>query len=72
VLDSAGPYDTVCFHAQQAVEKTLKAFLAYYGQAIPWTHDLEEIQRLCLQIRPFPELEDFDLTLLTDYAVAMR
>jgi HEPN domain-containing protein len=72
VLEARGPYDTVCFHSQQAIEKALKAFLAYHGQAIPWTHDLEELQRLCLQTRPFPELEGFDLTLLTDYAVAMR
>ena len=72
VLEGPGPYDTACFHAQQATEKTLKAFLAYHGQPIPWTHDLEEIQQLCLQTRPFPDLEGFDLTQLTDYAVAMR
>lgn len=32
------PWDTVCFHAQQAVEKLLKAFLVRYGQAPPGTH----------------------------------
>jgi HEPN domain-containing protein len=26
---SEGPYDTACFHAQQAVEKYLKGFLAW-------------------------------------------
>jgi HEPN domain-containing protein len=28
------PTDTVCFHAQQCVEKYLKAFLAYIGNRI--------------------------------------
>ncbi len=28
------------FHAQQAVEKSLKAVLAAGGEAFPWTHDL--------------------------------
>ena len=26
---SEGPYDTACFHAQQAVEKCLKGYLAF-------------------------------------------
>ena len=32
---SEGPYDTACFHAQQAVEKYLKGFLASRGVEIP-------------------------------------
>ena len=38
---STGPYDTGCFHAQQAVEKYLKAVLAVAGSRIPRSHDLE-------------------------------
>ena len=72
VLDSLGPYDTVCFHAQQAIEKALKGFLAFHGLPIPRTHDLEELQRLCLEIQQLPGIEDLDLTQLTDYAVVMR
>ena len=34
------PYDTVCFHCQQAVEKLLKGYLACLGQSPPVTHDL--------------------------------
>lgn len=34
------PWDTVCFHAQQAAEKTIKAYLAYHSMPITRTHDL--------------------------------
>ena len=34
------PFDTVCFHCQQAAEKFLKAFLVGKGQTYPITHDL--------------------------------
>lgn len=61
VVASAGPYDTGCFHAQQAIEKYLKAFLAFHGHSIPRTHDLEELERLCNAIEPLPELASFDL-----------
>ena len=51
---SEGPYDTACFHAQQAVEKYLKGMLAWRSLEIPRTHDLEELQRLRTQIDPWP------------------
>ena len=69
---SEGPYDTACFHAQQAVEKYLKGVLAWRGLVIPRTHDLEELQRLCIQLEPWPELATCDLTDLTAYAVELR
>jgi len=72
VVSSTGPYDTGCFHAQQAIEKYLKALLAFHGQPIPHTHDLEEIERLCNLIEPLPELTAYDLAALTDYAVQLR
>ena len=40
---SEGPYDTACFHAQQAAEKYLKGFLIACGQGFPHTHDLENL-----------------------------
>ena len=72
MLEGQGPYDTVCFHAQQAVEKALKALLALRGQPIPRTHDLDEIQQMCLAIAADPQLAALDLTETTDYAVALR
>ncbi len=37
------PFDTVCFHCQQAAEKVLKAYLVAQGKAYPTTHDLLHI-----------------------------
>jgi HEPN domain-containing protein len=72
LLEGSGPYDIVCFHAQQAIEKTLKGFLAFQGLPAPHTHDLEELQRLCLEKESLPALATIDLTQVTDYAVAAR
>jgi HEPN domain-containing protein len=41
--------DVVGFHAQQAVEKALKAVLAVRGFEIPRTHDLDLLTRLVVR-----------------------
>lgn len=46
------PWDTICFHAQQAAEKLLKAFLIAQGQDIQRTHDLVAILSECVKISP--------------------
>jgi len=69
---SEGPYDTACFHAQQAAEKCLKGLLAFLEQPIPRTHDVEELQRLCLPLVKHSGLAEIDLTVLSDYAVPAR
>jgi HEPN domain-containing protein len=46
MVESDGPYDTACFHAQQAAEKYLKGLLALHQQAFPRTHNVEELQHL--------------------------
>ena len=66
------PWDTVCFHAQQAAEKLLKAFLVYHGQPLVRTHDLVTLLAGCVQIDPaLASLED-DCRRLSYYAVASR
>lgn len=40
------PTDTVCFHAQQCVEKYLKALLVIKGIDFPRTHDIEHLVSL--------------------------
>ena len=75
LLDGGGPYDAVCFHAQQAAEKALKAWLAIADVPIPRTHNLEDLQALCLalpQVAPASGLEALDLSDLTPFAVAAR
>jgi len=69
---SDGPYDTACFHCQQAVEKYLKAVLALAGLTIPRTHDLEEIYNHCLSVAPGLSVDTMELATLTPYAVQLR
>ncbi|MEW6356519.1 MAG: HEPN domain-containing protein [Planctomycetota bacterium] len=38
--------DVVCFHAQQAAEKSLKAILALMDVEYPWKHDMGELVAL--------------------------
>jgi HEPN domain-containing protein len=72
IVQSPGPYDTACFHAQQAVEKYLKAVLALAGSRIPRTHDLEDIYDLCLAVMPGLVLDREELSALTPYAVELQ
>jgi HEPN domain-containing protein len=70
ILSTSGPYDTACFHCQQAMEKTLKGFLAFHKQAIPRTHDLEELAARCEELGPL--LPVAELASVSDYAVQLR
>lgn len=62
----------VCFHAQQAVEKSLKAVLAAHDIDFPAKHDLRMLIGICeredLQVPD--ELAEADL--LTPYAAELR
>lgn len=40
------PFDTVCFHAQQAAEKYLKGLLVQLDVSFPKTHDIARILEL--------------------------
>lgn len=43
VLATGRALDIVCFHAQQAAEKSLKAVLASLEIEYPWTHNLKRL-----------------------------
>ncbi len=62
---------TICFHAQQAVEKYLKALLAVKGVDFPKTHDLDFLLTECRKITS-GELDNLDLRSLTDFGVSVR
>ena len=54
ILSAADPSDIegVLFHAQQAAEKVLKAFLVWHDVPFRKTHGLEEIGAQCASIDP--------------------
>ena len=39
--------EIICYHSQQAVEKSLKAILALVGENIPKTHDIHKLKKSC-------------------------
>ncbi|MBI5764105.1 MAG: HEPN domain-containing protein [Planctomycetes bacterium] len=72
LLAGPGPYDGACFHCQQAAEKLMKGFLASREQAFPFTHNLDELARLCDDLEPSLNLSRADIIGLTDFAVRLR
>jgi HEPN domain-containing protein len=65
------PTDTVCFHAQQCVEKYLKALLVLRGVDFGRTHDIVTLVAL-LPPAARPRLSEQEQNLLTEYAVTTR
>jgi HEPN domain-containing protein len=66
------PTDTVCFHAQQAIEKLLKAMLVANSRNISKTHDLvkllTDVADILPELLPYEEqLED-----ISEYGVGVR
>ena len=65
------PGRVACFHAQQAVEKALKAMLIAEQREFPFTHDLDVLG--ALQGEPLrSRLDAFDLAPLRMFAVQSR
>jgi HEPN domain-containing protein len=70
-LGASCPTDMVCFHAQQCVEKYLKALLVMEGIDFPKTHDLKTMMALIpAELRP--DLSFEEQLWLTDYATGAR
>jgi HEPN domain-containing protein len=65
-------HEDLCFHAQQAAEKALKAVYQYHGWSFHYTHDLEELvaglERQGLDIPP----EVREAIMLTVFACETR
>jgi len=61
---------TICFHAQQATEKFLKAFLVYHNIDFPRTHDVDYLISECQKINK--NAFNIDLKSLTDFGVSVR
>jgi HEPN domain-containing protein len=65
-------YDAVCFHAQQCIEKFMKALLLQQNQLAPKTHDLAYLERLLTQCGVSLDVPAEDLRFLSRAAVEYR
>jgi HEPN domain-containing protein len=66
------PYDTVCFHCQQAAEKLLKGFLVAHGCEFPITHNLFVILDKVVECDRSAESLRETLAVLNPYSVEIR
>jgi HEPN domain-containing protein len=70
-LEQDCPFDTVCFHAQQCVEKYIKALLVQRAVDFPKTHDLGALAQLVPPDLPLG-LDLPELLLLNRYGIEAR
>ncbi len=69
--DEAILLETLCFHAQQAAEKAIKAVLVLSDVEFPRTHNIGTlVELLPADVARDPALDD--ATILTEYAVSSR
>ncbi len=61
---------SACFHCQQAVEKSLKAFLICHSVEIKKTHNIEFLLSECSDIDP--DFADIDPKELSEFGVDVR
>ena len=66
------PISSVCFHAQQYMEKAMKAVLVSNAVIFRRTHDLEELADLLEQKEIDPPLPKDQLKRLNPFAVTIR
>ena len=65
-------HNSICFHAQQCIEKYLKAWLQEMNVPAPRTHDLGELLSLILPTLPAWSQWQPDFKRITEYAVDAR
>jgi HEPN domain-containing protein len=64
--------ESLCFHAQQASEKSIKAVLLHFGHAVPKTHDIAQLITLVSKAG-IPWDRELEVAAeLTEYAVELR
>lgn len=71
-VDPESYMEATAFHAQQAVEKYLKAFLTWHQVEFPKTHDIKRLLKLASARDPSLTEELADAADLTAYAVEYR
>jgi HEPN domain-containing protein len=72
-LTAVPPFtNDIAFHAQQAVEKALKGFLAWHGVPFRKTHNLVELGHACCTLDASLEIPVREAAPLTEYAWRFR
>ena len=69
---AANLHDAICFHAQQCIEKYLKAWLQEAGIRFPRSHDLEELLDLIAPSMPAWDIWRSDFQIIETHAVELR
>ena len=64
--------DTACFHAQQCLEKYLKAILEKHGMVVRKIHSLPILLDQCVKVYPLLTGMRPDMVCLSEYAVEFR
>ena len=62
-------HDAICFHAQQCIEKYLKAWLPEANIPFPRTHDLKELLELIVPTLPVWDAWRTDFSVLSEHAL---
>ena len=70
-LKSNCPYRLIAYHAQQCVEKHLKAYLVHQSIDFPYTHNIARLLELCAEHAPWAE-NLTDAEELTPFAITAR
>ena len=65
-------HNSICFHAQQCIEKYLKAWLQEANVHTPRTHNLQELLEVIIQTLPTWDRWQPDFERITTYAVDPR
>ena len=67
-------YEDLCYNAQQAVEKGLKALLIYHGENISKSHKTHDLFVLLKYLERYVEVPDdmIDAAVLTEFATITR
>jgi len=72
-LESGCPYRLIAYHAQQCVEKHLKAYLVYHGIDFPYTHNISRLLELCDEFTSTNWIDELqEAEELTPFAITTR
>jgi len=73
MLEGKCPYRLIAYHAQQCVEKHLKAYLIFHYVDFPYTHNISRLLELCDEHTATNWIEELKIAEeLTPFAITTR